>query len=235
MDPGHLADHRLLCRLAGGPRQRCVRERLPGAMGALFAPCRGGRAVSLGSFGRREGRAACGTRAQKLGRAALGRRSRAEGLSDGGPETADGAASARTLPNRPVEPFPSTAVGPFNRRAFAAVHVVADPWSQQDPWLEPAIDWDATIAYREHLWRLGFSVAEAMDTAQRGMGLDWPTSLELIRRSIAATATVPGAIVFSGAGTDHLSPGPDLGIDDVIGAYEEQCGAIEKLGGRIVL
>src|SRR5438067_1874070 len=132
-------------------------------------------------------------------------------------------------------PFPSAAAGPFNRRAFAAVHVVADPWSEQDPWLEPAIDWDATIAYREHLWRLGFSVAEAMDTAQRGMGLDWPTSLELIRRSIAAAATVPGAIVFSGAGTDHLSPGPDVGIDDVIGAYEEQCGAIEKLGGRIVL
>src|SRR3989440_8133406 len=132
-------------------------------------------------------------------------------------------------------PFPSAAAGPFNRRAFAAVHVVADPWSEQDPWLEPAIDWDATIAYREHLWRLGFSVAEAMDTAQRGMGLDWPTSLELIRRSIAAAATVPGAIVFSGAGTDHLSPGPDVGIDDVIRAYEEQCGAIEKLGGRIVL
>jgi hypothetical protein len=132
-------------------------------------------------------------------------------------------------------PFPAAAQGPFNRRAFAAVHVVADPLSERDPWLDPAIDWDATIAYRQHLWRLGFAVAEAMDTAQRGMGLDWPTSLELIGRSVAAAAEVPGAIVFSGAGTDHLEPGPGVGIDDVVRAYEEQCAAIEKLGGRIVL
>jgi len=132
-------------------------------------------------------------------------------------------------------PFPAVAAGPFNRRAFAAVHVVADPWSAKDPWLAPAIDWDATIAYRRHLWRLGFAVAEAMDTAQRGMSLDWPTSLELIRRSVAAAAEIPGAIVFSGAGTDHLQPGPHVGIDEVIRAYEEQCAAIEKLGGRIVL
>src|SRR5207248_11424401 len=77
--------------------------------------------------------------------------------------------------------------------------------------------------------------AEAMDTAQRGMGLDWPTSLELIRCSVAAAAEIPGAIVFSGAGTDHLQPGPHVGIDEVVRAYEEQCAAIEKLGGRIVL
>jgi hypothetical protein len=131
--------------------------------------------------------------------------------------------------------FPDVAAGPFNRRAFAAVHVVADPLSEKDPWLEPAIDWEATIAYRRYLWGLGFAVAEAMDTAQRGMGLDWPTSLELIRRSIAAAAAFPGAIVFSGAGTDHLVPAPGVGIDEVIRAYEEQCAAIEKLGGRIVL
>ena len=132
-------------------------------------------------------------------------------------------------------PFPAVAAGPFNRRAFAAVHVVADPLSEKDPWVEPAIDWEATIAYRHHLWRLGFAVAEAMDTAQRGMGLDWPTSLELIGRSVAAAAAVPGAVVFGGAGTDQLPPGPRVGIDDVIRAYEEQCAAIEKLGGRIVL
>ena len=132
-------------------------------------------------------------------------------------------------------PFPEIAAGEFNRRAFAAVHVVADPLSEKDPWLKPAIDWDATIAYRRHLWRLGFAVAEAMDTAQRGMGLDWPTSLELIRHSVAAAAAVPGAVVFSGAGTDHLAPTPGIGVDDVIRAYEEQCAAIEKLGGRIVL
>jgi hypothetical protein len=146
-------------------------------------------------------------------------------------------AAGRLEPYRTADPspFPETAAGPFDRRAFAAVHVVADPWSGREPWLEPAIDWDSTIAYREHLWRLGFAVAEAMDTAQRGMGLDWPTSLELIRRSVAAAAATPGAVVFSGAGTDQLAPEATLGIEDVIRAYEEQCEPIERLGGRIVL
>jgi hypothetical protein len=124
---------------------------------------------------------------------------------------------------------------PYNRIAYAAVHVVADPLADHDPWLTPAIDWDATIAFRRHLWSLGLGVAEAMDTAQRGMGLDWPTSLELIRRSIEASRDFPGARLASGAGTDHLEPGPDVTIDDVIRAYEEQCAAIERLGGRIVL
>ena len=71
---------------------------------------------------------------------------------------------------------------PFNRIAYAAAHVVADPLADSDPWLDAAIDWERTIAFRRHLWSLGLGVAEAMDTAQRGMGLDWPTSLELIRR-----------------------------------------------------
>lgn len=124
---------------------------------------------------------------------------------------------------------------PYNRIAYAAVHVVADPLAEHDPWLAPAIDWDATIAFRRHLWSLGLGVAEAMDTAQRGMGLDWPTSLELIRRSIEASRDFPGARLASGAGTDHLEPGPDVTVDDVIRAYEEQCAAIEQLGGRIVL
>ena len=69
-----------------------------------------------------------------------------------------------------------------------------------------AIDWDATIAFRRHLWSLGLGVAEAMDTAQRGMGLDWPTSLELIRRSLDAAKDLPGALIACGAGTDHLEP-----------------------------
>ncbi|OGA64845.1 MAG: dihydrodipicolinate synthase family protein [Betaproteobacteria bacterium RIFCSPLOWO2_12_FULL_65_14] len=121
---------------------------------------------------------------------------------------------------------------PFTRKALAAAHVVADPMSAKDPWLDAAIDWDATIAYRRHLWAWGFGVAEAMDTAQRGMGLDWANSLELIKKSIAAARGVPGAEVWSGAGTDHVSA-PSL--DGVIAAYEEQCAAIEKLGGRIIL
>src|SRR5262245_26146155 len=93
--------------------------------------------------------------------------------------------------------------GPFTRIAYAAAHVVADPWSIQEPWLEAAVDWDATIAYRSHLWSWGLGVAEAMDTAQRGMGMDWTASLELIRRTLEAARGVPGAVVGCGAGTDH--------------------------------
>ena len=85
-----------------------------------------------------------------------------------------------------------------------------------------AVDWDATIAYRQRLWSLGLGVAEAMDTAQRGMGLDWPTSLELIRRSLDAARDVPGALVASGCGTDHLAPDAAKTVDDVIHAYESR-------------
>ena len=123
----------------------------------------------------------------------------------------------------------------FNRIAYSAAHVVADPFSGINPWLGAAIDWDATIAYRRHLWSLGLGVAEAMDTAQRGMGLDWPTSLALIGRSLDASKDIPGALIASGAGTDHLRSDRKSTIDEVIAAYEEQVGAIEKLGGRIIL
>jgi hypothetical protein len=123
----------------------------------------------------------------------------------------------------------------FNRIAYSAAHVVADPRAAIDPWLQAAIDWDATIAYRQRLWSLGLGVAEAMDTAQRGMGLDWPTSLELIRRSLDAARDVPGALVASGCGTDHLAPEAAKSIDDVIRAYEDQMAAIEKLGGKLIV
>jgi hypothetical protein len=121
---------------------------------------------------------------------------------------------------------------PFTRVAYAAAHVVADPLSAKEPWLDAAIDWDATVAYRRHLASWGFGIAEAMDTAQRGMGLDWANSLELIRRTLEA---VPGAAVASGAGTDHLAVGEKHSIEKIQKAYEEQCAAIEKLGGRIIL
>jgi hypothetical protein len=120
---------------------------------------------------------------------------------------------------------------PFTRIAYAAAHVVADPLSSKEPWLDAAIDWDATLAYRRHLWSWGFGVAEAMDTAQRGTGLDWVNSLELIRRTLAESP--PEAVVASGAGTDHLQG--NASISEVISAYEFQCAAIEKLGGRIIL
>ena len=145
----------------------------------------------------------------------------------------DGALRAFTL-SRP-KGFPQRAAGRFNRVAYSAVHVVADPLSPVDPWIGCAIDWDTTIAYRKRLWELGLGVAEAMDTAQRGMGLDWPTSLELIRRSIDAARDHPGALVASGCGTDHLAPDPSLTVDAVIAAYESQIEAIEALGGRLIL
>ena len=97
----------------------------------------------------------------------------------------------------------------WTRTAYAAAHVVSDPLAEADPWVDWAVDWDRTLAFREHLWSLGFGVAEAMDTAQRGMGLDWPTSLELIRRS-TALARSGGHLIASGAGTDHLTPGPNV-------------------------
>ena len=131
--------------------------------------------------------------------------------------------------------FPTRRQQAFNRVAYAAAHVVADPLAAKDPWLEAAVDWDATLAFRRHLWALGFGVAEAMDTAQRGMGLDWPTSLELIRRSIDAARDFPGAFLASGAGTDHLPPGPRVTVDDVIAAYEQQFEAVERVGGRIIM
>ena len=123
----------------------------------------------------------------------------------------------------------------WNRIALAAAHVVSDPRAKVDPWLDAAIDWDATLAYRRYLWEQGFGVAEAMDTAQRGMGLDWPTSLALIERTVTAARDVRGAVVFSGAGTDHMVVDTSTSIDSVIDAYRTQCEAIERVGGRIIL
>ena len=143
--------------------------------------------------------------------------------------------SIETYQLSPPKAFPERVSGSMNRIAFSAAHVVADPLADADPWLQAAIDWDRTIAYRERLWDLGLGVAEAMDTAQRGMGLDWPTSLDLIRRSVAAAKARGGALVSSGAGTDHLAPEAAKSIDDVIRAYEEQVAAIEAVGGRIIL
>jgi hypothetical protein len=103
-----------------------------------------------------------------------------------------------------------------------------------NPTLDTALDWEATLAYRRYLWSLGLSVAEAMDTAQRGMGLDWESTKELIRRSITEARAVDGNIAC-GAGTDHLAPQPQVSLDQVAAAYEEQVSYVESLGGRVVL
>jgi hypothetical protein len=147
---------------------------------------------------------------------------------------ADRTITAYHLSGTPI-PFEKHAASDFPRVAFAAAHVVADPLASNDPWLTPAIDWDATLRFRHRLWDLGLGVAEAMDTAQRGMGLGWPEAKELIARSLKEAAGRDDALIACGAGTDHLAPGPDVTIDQIIAAYEEQLEAIESLGGRIIL
>ena len=102
---------------------------------------------------------------------------------------ASGQVEAYTL--RGTTPVKPAAGVKFNRIAYSAAHVVADPLAAIDPWLQCAVDWDATIAYRQRLWSLGLGVAEAMDTAQRGMGVDWPTALELIQRTMVAAKVHP--------------------------------------------
>ncbi|CAN7605240.1 dihydrodipicolinate synthase family protein [Mesorhizobium sp. LjNodule214] len=140
--------------------------------------------------------------------------------------------SGYRLVGQPVQPV---AGARFSRIAYAAAHVVADPLAMTDPWSRPVVDWNKTMAFRHHLWVLGFRIAEAMDTSQRGMGFDWASAKELIRRSIAEASTVEGADLASGAGTDHLAPSTARSLDDVIAAYEEQFGFIEGEGGKAIM
>ena len=147
-----------------------------------------------------------------------------------------GGLSRYTIRNSPIEARTARApAARFNRIAFAAAHVVIDPLAERDPYQDGVIDWDATLEYRHYLWDLGFGVAEAMDTAQRGTGLDWPGALELIRRTLLEAKCRPDAVVGCGAGTDHVAAGAARDLNDVIGAYETQIGAIEALDGRIIL
>ncbi|MDN7810793.1 dihydrodipicolinate synthase family protein [Burkholderia gladioli] len=137
---------------------------------------------------------------------------------------------------REATPFTAHQVRPQTARiAYSAAHVVADPFVSHDPSTQNAIDWEATMAYRQYLWSLGLGVAEAMDTAQRGMGMDWPNSLELIKRSLEVARHTPGALIASGCGTDQLAPEDARSVDDVIRAYEEQMEAIEALGGKLIV
>ncbi|MFA1622537.1 dihydrodipicolinate synthase family protein [Rhizobium mongolense] len=146
----------------------------------------------------------------------------------------DGRIAPYTLTGTPIE-LKKRDAKDFPRVVFAAAHVVADPLADNDPWLTPAIDWERTLAFRHRLWDLGLGVAEAMDTAQRGMGLGWPEARDLIRRALAEASTRKDALIACGAGTDHLAPGPDVTIDTIIRAYEEQIEAVEAEGGRIIL
>ncbi len=124
-----------------------------------------------------------------------------------------------------------------SRVAFAAAHVVRDPLGPASG--EGAVDWDATLAFREHLWGYGLGVAEAMDTAQRGMGLDYAATRVLVDRACAAAqasadAQGAGGRIACGAGTDQLPPGP-ADLEAIVDAYEEQCAHVEACGGQVVL
>ena len=125
----------------------------------------------------------------------------------------------------------------LTRTAFAAAHVVSDPLRERNPWdTRPAVDWDATLAFRTQLWDQGLGLAEAMDTAQRGMGVDWPTALELIQRTMVAAKAHPlRPRVACGAGTDHMALSDLQTIDAVVAAYETQALAIEAAGGQLIL
>ncbi|MNQ75789.1 hypothetical protein D3C85_905950 [compost metagenome] len=129
----------------------------------------------------------------------------------------------------PAKPLPN------NRIALSAAHVVADPFSANQPGSTAAIDWDKTLQYRRYLLQQGLGIAEAMDTAQRGMGLDWATALELIKRTLEDTRDIKHAVIYSGCGTDQLAANDASSLDDVLKAYDEQHSAIDKLDGRVIL
>jgi Protein of unknown function (DUF993) len=124
-------------------------------------------------------------------------------------------------------------LGPNPARViYSAAHVVADPFAATEPGGTPAIDWPRTLAFRRYLANMGLGIAEAMDTAQRGMGLDWAGALELIRQT---RTELPDALVANGCGTDHLDPAQPHSLDDVRRAYLMQVEAVQSLGGRIIL
>ena len=136
-----------------------------------------------------------------------------------------------------------------NRIAYAAAPVTADQHAENIPGAPAALDWDATLRFRHHLWSHGFGVAEAMDTAQRGAGLDYPATRELIRRSAAearsagggtgaggtgAGGTGAGGAIVAGVGTDQLPTGPST-IDDIRKAYAEQLNDVQEAGAQPVI
>ncbi len=145
------------------------------------------------------------------------------------PQAGGGWQEIELNPPRPWAEHPE----PYRTRvAFAAAHVIADPRGENVPGAPAVVDWDATLAFRRHLFRYGLGVAEAMDTAQRNMGIDWPAVQELITRS-SAQARELGARIASGAGTDHR-PGAAT-VDAVIAAYTEQLDFVEGTGSQVII
>jgi hypothetical protein len=139
------------------------------------------------------------------------------------------------LTGTPLVPRPPQV--PLTRTAFAAAHVISDPLAERDPWTgRPAVDWDATLKFREDLWDQGLGLAEAMDTSQRGMGVDWATARELIERTMRAARAHPAQPrVACGAGTDHATAEELTSLDAIRDAYLHQMEAVEAAGGQIIL
>jgi Protein of unknown function (DUF993) len=135
------------------------------------------------------------------------------------------------LPGEPEAAWPAGS----SRIAYAAAHVVADPFADNVPGAPAAVDWDATLDFRRHLWSCGLRVADAMDTAQRGAGLDWAATSELIRRSAAAAADYgdQARLIACGAGTDHVPPTASL--DEIVAAYSEQIEAVTNAGAGVIV
>ncbi len=148
---------------------------------------------------------------------------------------ADHTLEAYSLTGTPLTPRAPRV--PFTRTAFAAAHVVSDPLRERSPWdTRPAVDWEATLAFRQGLWDQGLGLAEAMDTAQRGMGVDWLTAKELIERTMTAAKVHPQKPrVACGAGTDHVALADLKDADAILAAYETQASAIEAAGGQLIL
>jgi hypothetical protein len=144
----------------------------------------------------------------------------------------EGGALERFVAGEP-EAFERPSTPPSSRVFYAAAHVVADPLAGGES-VGSALDWEATLAYRRHLWSWGLGVAEAMDTAQRGMGLGWADARELVSRS-AAEARACGGLLAAGAGTDQLPAGPPASLDRIRDAYLEQCAFVEGEGCRVIL
>jgi len=149
--------------------------------------------------------------------------------------TADGRIEDYRLSGTPLAPRAPTR--PLTRTAFAAAHVVSDPLRERNPWdTRPAVDWEGTLAFRTSLWDQGLGLAEAMDTAQRGMGVDWPTALELIQRTMVAAKAHPmKPRVACGAGTDHVALTEFTTADKIAAAYQMQAEAIEAADGQLIL
>jgi hypothetical protein len=149
--------------------------------------------------------------------------------------TADGRIEDYRLTGTPL--IPRAPQRPLTRTAFAAAHVVSDPLRERNPWdTRPAVDWEGTLAFRTSLWDQGLGLAEAMDTAQRGMGVDWPTALELIQRTMVAAKAHPmKPRVACGAGTDHVALDDLTTADKIAAAYKTQAEAIESAGGQLIL